>query len=73
LDFARTNALDELVRRRHGAAAPEGLPTKPVRLAILGASTLTHLHAPIRVGGLPRNIWVETYEYDYGQYFAGIA
>ena len=39
-----------------------------MRLAILGSSTLAHLHAPIRVAGLRRNIWIDTYETDYGQY-----
>jgi FkbH-like protein len=68
LDFLRTNALDDLVRRRTGGVAPAGTGTKPVRLAILGSSTLAHLHAPIRVALLRRNIWVETYESDYGQY-----
>ena len=67
LDFIRTNALDDLVRRRHGDAAPD-TGTRPVRLAILGSSTLAHLHAPIRVAGLRRNIWITTYENDYGQY-----
>jgi FkbH-like protein len=67
LNFVLTNALDETVRRlvpEH----PAGLPTKPVRLAVLGSSTLTHLLPAIRVGGLRRNIWIETYEGEYGQY-----
>jgi FkbH-like protein len=68
LDFIRTNALDETVRRHHANGAPAGLGTKPVRLAILASSTVAHLHAPIRVAGLRRNIWIETYENDYGQY-----
>ncbi len=68
LDFIRTNALDELVQRIHGASPPGDVGTKPVRLAILGSSTLAHLHAPIRVAGLRRNIWITTYENDYGQY-----
>jgi FkbH-like protein len=68
LDFVRTNALDEVVCRRHGSAPPAGLSTKPVRLAVLGAATLSHLLAPIRVAGLRRNIWIATYENDYGQY-----
>jgi FkbH-like protein len=42
--------------------------SKPVRLAILGSSTLAHLHAAIRVGGLRRGIWIDTYESGYGQY-----
>jgi FkbH-like protein len=67
LDFIRTNALDDLVRRRHGEAAPD-TGTRSVRLAILGSATLAHLHAPIRVAGLRRNIWITTYENDYGQY-----
>ncbi|HTZ71382.1 MAG TPA: HAD-IIIC family phosphatase [Acetobacteraceae bacterium] len=72
IDFVRTNALDEIVRRRHGEAAPSGLPTRPVRLAILASSTVAHLHAPIRVAGLRRNIWITTYECDYGQYLQEI-
>jgi FkbH-like protein len=68
LDFVRTNALDATVQRRFAAAPPAGIGTRPVRLAILASSTATHLHAPIRVAGLRRNIWVSTYESDYGQY-----
>jgi FkbH-like protein len=65
LDFVRTNALDTVVRARY-AASP---PVKPVRLAILGSSTLAHLHASIRVAGLRRGLWIETYETEYGQYW----
>ncbi len=68
LDFIRTNALDEIVRRRFGTTPPPNTGTKPVRLAILGSSTLAHLHAPVRAAGLRRNIWITTYENDYGQY-----
>ncbi len=68
LDFTRTNALDEVVRRRHADAPPAGTGTKPVRLAILGSSTLAHLHPAIRVAGLRRNIHIITYENNYGQY-----
>jgi FkbH-like protein len=68
LDFVRTNALDEALRRAIGTSPPAGLSTKPVRLAILGSSTLAHLHAAIRVAGLRRGIHITTYENDYGQY-----
>jgi FkbH-like protein len=67
INFVLTNALDAAVRRVF-PAAPKGLATKPVRLAVLGSSTLTHLLPAIRVAGLRRGIWVETYEADYGQY-----
>jgi FkbH-like protein len=70
LDFVRTNALDAAVRR---AGTPSGLATKPVRLALLGTSTLAHLHAPIRVAGVRRGIWIDTYENDYGQYMQELA
>ncbi|HVZ06833.1 HAD-IIIC family phosphatase [Rhodopila sp.] len=67
LNFVLTNALDETVRRTlpHG---PDTLPTKKVRLAVLGSSTLAHLLPAIRVGGLRRGLWIDTYENDYGQY-----
>ena len=68
LDFTRTNALDEMVRRTHAEAPAPGTGTRPVRLAILGSSTLAHLHPAIRVAGLRRNIHIATYENNYGQY-----
>jgi FkbH-like protein len=69
LDFIRTNALDAVVRRRFGGdAALDGVATMPVRLAILGSCTLTHLLPGIRMGGLRRGICITSYENDYGQY-----
>ena len=68
LDFIATNALDQVTRRVFAESAPPGLSTKPVRLALLGSSTLAHLHAAIRVAGVRRGIWITTYENDYGQY-----
>jgi len=67
INFVLTNALDEASRRLF-PTPPAGLATKPVRLAVLGSSTLTHLLPAIRVAGLRRGIWVEAYENDYGQY-----
>lgn len=67
LNFVLTNALDETLRKVL-PTAPENLPTKKVRLAVLGSSTLAHLLPAIRVAGLRRNIWIDTYENDYGQY-----
>jgi FkbH-like protein len=72
LDAVETNALDTMLRRNLGEP-PRGLADKPVRLALLGSSTLTHLHAAIRVAGLRRRLWVETYENDYGQYWQELA
>jgi FkbH-like protein len=67
INFVLTNALDETLRRMM-SGPPEGLSTKPVRLAVLGSSTLTHLIPAIRVAGLRRGIWIDTYESAYGQY-----
>src|SRR5580658_585760 len=68
INFVLTNALDETVRRLL-PNPPEGLVAKPVRLAVLGSSTLTHLLPAIRVAGMRRGIWIDTYENDYGQYW----
>jgi FkbH-like protein len=67
LNFVLTNALDQTVQRLF-PAPPADLATKPVRLAVLGSSTLTHLLPAIRVAGLRRGIWIDTYENDFGQY-----
>src|SRR5579862_2653196 len=72
LDLAQTNALDTMARR--ALPEPPGpLSDKPVRLALLGSSTLAHLHPAIRVAGFRRRMWVETYENDYGQYWQELA
>jgi len=68
LDLLRTNQLDAALRRACGSGAPPGLATRPVRLAILGSSTLGHLHAGIRIGAARRGIFVTIYETAYGQY-----
>jgi FkbH-like protein len=67
LNFVLTNALDETVRNVF-PTQPAGIATKPVRLAVLGSATLTHLLPAIRVAGLRRGIWIDTYENDFGQY-----
>ena len=72
LDAVQTNALDTMVRRAF-AEPPRSLSEKPVRLAVLGSSTLTHLLPGIRVAGLRRRMWVATYENDYGQYWQELA
>jgi FkbH-like protein len=68
LDLVRTIRLDRHLLRMFGATPPPGLTTRPVRLAVLGSSTVDHLHAGIRVAGLRRGLWVTTWQGDYGQY-----
>ena len=72
LDFARTNALDQL-RKAAIPAPPAKLGTKPVRLAILGSSTLAHLAPAIRIAGARRSIWIDIHEGEYGQYLQELA
>jgi FkbH-like protein len=72
LDPVQTNALDTMIRRIF-TASPKAHSEKPVRVAILGSSTLTHLLPALRVAGLRRRMWVETYENDYGQYWQELA
>jgi FkbH-like protein len=67
LGFVLTNALDETVRQAF-SEPPGGIATSPVRLAVLGSATLSHLLPAIRVGGLRRGLWIDTYENDFGQY-----
>jgi FkbH-like protein len=68
----RLGALEtmRLDRRRAKLLAdpPPELATRPVRLAVLASSTVDHLLPAIRVGGLRRGIWIETYTPEYGQY-----
>lgn len=66
LDFVQTNAVDQIWRRRW----PERAPTsdlRPVRLAMLGSSTLAHLGPALRVAALRAQMWLDVYEGGYGQ------
>ncbi len=68
INFVLTNALDAAVRGSL-SSPPDGLTTAPVRLAVLGSSTMTHLLPAIRVAGMRRRLWIDTYENDFGQYW----
>jgi FkbH-like protein len=68
MDFMQTERLDKAAQRRFGDAPPTELAAPPVRLAILGSSTVAQLQPAIRVGLLRRRIWATTYTSPYGQY-----
>ncbi len=68
LNFVLTNNLDQAVRRAL-PAPPPALATRPERLALLGSAGMGHLMPSIRVGGLRRGIWIDTYENEFGQYW----
>ena len=67
LSALQTMQLDRR-RARELPSTPVGLANKPARVAVLAASTVEHLLPAIRVGGLRRSIWIETYTPNYGQY-----
>lgn len=68
LDFLRTNQLDHLLQSAFGERIPAELSTKPIRLAVLASSTVTHLLAGIRVAALRRGLHLQVYFPEYGQY-----
>jgi FkbH-like protein len=67
LDPTQTNKLDKVLRQRFTASPPQAR-NSPVRVAVVGSSTLDHLLPAIRVGGLRRGMWVEIHKGEYGQY-----
>ena len=63
----RTGALDLAVQRyMKQNGAPAGMTV--LKLALVGSSTLAHLHAGIRIGALRRGVLVQIYNGDYGMY-----
>ena len=72
LNFVLTNRLDQTIQQIF-SSGPIDPTFKQVRLALLGSSTLTHLAPAVRVAGLRRGLWIETYETDYGQYLQELA
>jgi FkbH-like protein len=67
IDFIQTARLDRALLR---IAFPQRTSTSstPIRLAVLGSSTLSHLMPAIRIGALRRGIHVDIYEAPYGMY-----
>ena len=67
IDALETRTLD---RKRQALVRlpPPDLGAPPIRLAVLASSTVDHLLPAIRVGGLRRDLWIETFTPDYGQY-----
>ncbi|MCJ2132484.1 HAD-IIIC family phosphatase [Methylobacterium sp. J-026] len=68
LDFVQTTRVQAGLSRRFPDGPPAHLTTKPVRLAVLGSATQTHLFAALRVAALRRGIWLALHEPGYGQY-----
>jgi FkbH-like protein len=68
LDFLQTLKLDKIALDCFLSNLPGGMATKPVRLALLSSSTSDHLLPGLRVAGLRRNMWLQTYLGNYGQY-----
>src|SRR5271163_2157153 len=68
LDPLAVIRLDRRHQALFGAEPPPGLATRPVRLAVLASSTISHLLPFLRVAALRRNIWLQVHSGDYGQY-----
>ena len=67
MDFARAWRLDKMFQR-YRSQHELGSLLPGLRLAFVGSSTLSHLHAGIRLAGLRRGILVDVYEGIYGMY-----
>jgi FkbH-like protein len=68
MDFVQTGQLDRALMKITDAARAEADAARPIKLALLGSSTLTHLVPGIRVAAYRRGIWLDIYEGDYGLY-----
>jgi FkbH-like protein len=68
LDFVQTTKLDRCAQKIVGKEMLAAAGIKPLRLALLGSSTLKHLVPGIRVAGLRRKLWIEVLEGEYGMY-----
>jgi FkbH-like protein len=67
LNFLETIQVDKLFKEKFAAGLPSGVSIPEVRLALLSSSTVDQLLPGIRVGGLRRNLQINTYVTDYGQ------
>ena len=67
LDSMSTLQVDRALRRLYGDTPPAGLATRPLRMLVLGSSTLDHLLPGLRVGALRHGLWLNATIGDYGQ------
>ncbi|MFT4113452.1 HAD-IIIC family phosphatase [Silvibacterium sp.] len=73
IDFVQTAKLDRLLQGFGDKVVPHLNRTKPVRLALIGSSTLAHLVPAIRIAALRRGFYVEIFEGHYGSYLQELA
>ena len=67
IDFTKTAKLDRALQKLFSSGVP-AVAGQPVRLALLGSSTLKHLIPGLRAGALRHGLWLEVIEGEYGQY-----
>src|ERR1700704_6121000 len=60
IDALETRSLDRK-RQRLLTDPPEDLVAPAIRLAVLASSTVDHLLPAIRVAGMRRDLWIETF------------
>jgi FkbH-like protein len=68
LDFVQTTKLDRSAQKIFSKEMLAAAGIKPLRVALLGSSTLKHLVPGIRVAGFRRKLWLEVLEGEYGMY-----
>ena len=73
LDALATIRLDRRLQRLFATMVPPKLATPPIRLAVLGSSTLDHLLPALRVGALRRGLHLTLHTGEYGQYAQDLA
>lgn len=73
IDFLQTVKLDRILRQFGSQLEPFLFRTRPVRLGLVGSSTLTHLVPAIRVAALRRGFAVDVCEGHYGTYHQDLA
>ena len=69
MDFVQMGKLDRAFRRALEANGGKLLGLEPVKLAVLGSATTSHLGPGIRVAGLRRGLAIEVHEGHYGMYW----
>jgi FkbH-like protein len=73
IDFLQTAKLDKIVQQCGDDLRAALTRTRPMKLALLGSSTLTHLVPAIRMAALRRGFWLDVFEGDYGMYHHELA